>query len=118
MSDEATAAFERGKAYFDKEDYESAEREFSSAVHLEPGNAEFHAWLGRVYSVQENSAKALEKADLALQLDPKCAMAYVVRGREQEDNDLAIDDCSRAIVLDPQYADAYNRNSLIRAIRD
>ena len=78
MSDEATAAFERGKAYFDKEDHESAEREFSNAVHLDAGNAEYHAWLGYTYSRNKKSSEALGEANRALELDRRCAMAYFV----------------------------------------
>ena len=85
-----------------------AEQSFTQAIRLDPDNADFHAWLGRVYSNREEKGKALAEVDRALQLDSSCAMAYCVRAREQKDLDRASQDYTRAIELDPRLALAYN----------
>lgn len=43
MSDNAKAAFERGKAHYDAEEVEEAVNEFSKAVRLDSQNATYHA---------------------------------------------------------------------------
>ena len=108
MTSDAQAAFERGKSHFDKNENVQAEREFVEAVRLAPDNAEYHGWLARSLSALEKREQALAEAERALQLDPNCAVAYFVRGREQEDQDRAIQEYTRAIELAPTFADAYH----------
>jgi len=126
MTNQAQPHFDRAKAHFDENDYDAAQRELTEAIRLDPNNALYHAWLGRVYGKQEDSAEAVEQVDRALGLDPNCAMAYYARGLGQQDHDRAIQDYTRAIELDPQDGDAYNtrgatyyfKGDLDRAIQD
>ena len=129
MSNDAQAAYERGKALFKSEDYPAAEGAFAEAVRLAPQNADYHAWLGRCYRAQKKSDTALSEVEQALKLDPRCAMAYQVRGRLFADNEEwenAIQDYTRAIELDPQNADSYSSRGWVfdereewdRAIQD
>jgi len=53
------------RAYFALEDYDRAEAACKKAISLEPNNARFHRWLGRVYGEKADRAGFLSAASLA-----------------------------------------------------
>jgi len=102
--------FERGKANFEDNKLDEALKDFSETVRLEPQNADYHAWLARMYLAKDKYAEALASANQALQLNPRCQLAYrQLAGvyRENKDYQKAIQNYSQAIQLDPQDWIAY-----------
>jgi tetratricopeptide (TPR) repeat protein len=73
------------RAYFQYQDWDRAEARCKKAVELEPNNARFHLWLGRVYGEKADRANFLSAASLA--------------GKTR-------DEFQRAVQLDPNDADA------------
>jgi tetratricopeptide (TPR) repeat protein len=103
--------YEKGKLFFEREDYEIAVLEFSEAIKLDPKVAEYLAWRGRANSVKGDYDSGLRDCNEAIRIDPNIAMAYYSRGnayQNKKDYDSAIRDYNQAIRIDPNYAMAYN----------
>ncbi|SRR5579883_1642970 len=65
-----------GIAYFDSEDYESAERCYRRALALDPDFAEAHSNLGNVLRTQKRLDDAVVAYNRAIELKPSYAEAY------------------------------------------
>ena len=99
----AKQAVQKGKAYFDKGDFDAAIDSFSEAIRLDPHNADAYANRGRAL-IRSNLEKALADCDEATRLNPKLASAYSTRSviyAVKRNADKAISDASEAIRLDP-----------------
>ena len=70
MSNDAQVAFEHGKSLFEEENFSEAVSAFAKVVRLEPQNAEYHAWLARALTGDNEFSKAMEEVTRAIQLDP------------------------------------------------
>jgi len=116
------AYLERGKMFFDRNDYDIAILELTEAIKLDPNLAEAYAYRARAYNGKKNYDQGLSDANTAIRLDPQLALAYFARGYAysgKEDYDRAITDFSQAIKLDPQFANAYlNRGNAYRNKED
>jgi tetratricopeptide (TPR) repeat protein len=55
---------------FNKSQYSDAETKLRQALKLEPHNAVFHAWLGRVLASQKKTDEAAAEANIAIKVDP------------------------------------------------
>jgi len=111
MSNQAEALFQQGKSHFEQEKWDKAEQSFREAIKRDEANADYHAWLARTLAAMDKATLALEEVNIALELNPQCAIAYFVCGRVYDKKgewDKAIQDYTRAIELDPQFAMAYN----------
>jgi tetratricopeptide (TPR) repeat protein len=103
--------YDKGRLFYEREDYDTALLEFTEAIRLNPHYAEAHYERGRVYHKQEDDDKAAASYTEAIRLNPRYAEAYNERGnayRKKKDYDKAIADCTQAIRLNPQFAEAYN----------
>jgi len=106
----AQAAIERGMEYWNKQDFETAIKEFSEAVRLDHGCAEAYLNRGWAYHRNDDDDNAIRDCSEAIRLDPGYADAYVVRAAsygQKEDYDNVIKDCGEAIKLIPNYSAAY-----------
>jgi len=56
------------RAYFSMEDWNQAESSCQKAVQLDPNNARYHVWLGRVYGEKASRASFLKAVGLAKQV--------------------------------------------------
>ena len=59
-ADSAAGAYEKGIERYVAEDYKSAQKAFEQAVRAEPGNADYHVWLGRAYGRRAETNSGLK----------------------------------------------------------
>jgi tetratricopeptide (TPR) repeat protein len=84
-------------------------------IAMRPDSAALQLELAAKLADQVTLEEAIPALDKAIELDPRCAEAYVQRGRIHWMNDrykAAIADLTRAIELDPNNADAYMYRSM------
>jgi len=107
----AQECLDNGKRLFDQSNYDGAIQELTEAINIDPNMAEAYAYRSWAYGRKNNNNQALSDANKAIQLNPRLAMGYFVRGRLQSDNDRAIADYNQVIRIDPKYADAYTNRA-------
>ena len=110
------------ESYFTKEGNENSQRLFLRAIELDPGFASAHARLGQAYSLaienrwthspEQVTKKALDAALKGVRLDDELPYAYWSLGRVYSRSfiselDKSKDALSKAITLNPNYADGY-----------
>ena len=62
----ATQQYQRGRALYDRKEYESAARCFEKAVALAPASSEYAQWLGRAEGLEAEHASLLARPGLAM----------------------------------------------------
>ena len=84
-------------------DWPGAEREFRSAIALNPGHATAHQWYGNFLSIMGRPEESLAEFSLAVSLDPLSSLKLAALGWSyyfMRNYDKAIDECRRALELD------------------
>jgi len=110
IKQEADAAFERGKNYHEKKEYDMAIKEYSEAIRLDPNFVLASVNRGRIYSRKNEFDLAIRDYTKAINLNTTDVSAYLDRGRIyllKREYDLAIKDYTEAIRLDTTNARAY-----------
>jgi tetratricopeptide (TPR) repeat protein len=110
IKQEAEAAFERGKNYHEKKEYDMAIKEYSEAIMLDSNFVLAYANRGRIYSNRNELDLAIRDYTKAIKLKSTEASVYLERGRIYtviREYDLAIKDYNETIRLDPTNARAY-----------
>jgi tetratricopeptide (TPR) repeat protein len=111
MSLESELALESGKSYFEAGKTKEALQAFDKAVRLEPGNGLYHAWLARACNWERDYTRALLEANIAKELAPSCALAYLARSNAYKsgllDISMAVADFQTAMTLDPLLQNDY-----------
>ena len=86
-------------------DYEIAKKAIMKAIKMRPDSAEAHYFLGSIYLAEEDSDKAKEELDKAIELDDSRAKYYVelsfVYFNLMEEQEKAIKVMEKAVKLDP-----------------
>lgn len=101
----------RGRLAEEQEDWETAVREYTKAIELDPGNAMAYHLRGIAYGALKLYEKAIKDYNKAIELNPDHSSFYNNRGvfyedlRQYED---ALKDYSKAIELDPGQAKAHS----------
>jgi len=112
----ANAHFNRGLAYYDREQYGLAAEDFTEAIRLAPSDAEARYYRGLVFSREGEFVRAIADFTDSIKLQPNNADAYFNRGlayaADVGDYDRAISDYTRVIALKPTYAVAYFARSV------
>jgi len=70
------------RAYFSMEDWNQAESSCQKAVQLDPNNARYHVWLGRVYGEKASRANFLKAVGLAKQVREEFQRAVVLNAND------------------------------------
>jgi tetratricopeptide (TPR) repeat protein len=136
-----------GRAYYNMKKYNLAIEHFTQAININPHYTDAHYYCGRAYYNMKKYNLAIEHFTQAININPQYADAYYYRGcayydmknyalaiedlmqagRHMKNYNLAIDYCfTRAITINPQYADAYyyrgrayyNMNNYNLAVKD
>lgn len=106
----------RGYAYMERHDLDSAIRDFNKAITLDPdSDAGYYYNLGNAYSVKGYFDKSISNYNKAIQMKPAYAAAYVNRGvtySAKGELDKAIADYNQAIQIDSMFAMAYVHRSI------
>jgi tetratricopeptide (TPR) repeat protein len=106
----ADAYYNRGEAYFKKQDYEHAIADYSEAVRLDPRFSRAFVARGDSSRLIAEYDRALADLAEAIRLDPKSGSAFSVRGKvylEQKKYGLAIAEYNEAIRVDANLVDAF-----------
>ncbi len=112
---------------YERKGLEEAQAYFERTIILDPGYAHGHVWLARVLTAQwiffwgeieVSLDRALQHVTTALNIDPQLPIAHAVLGwiqRWRSQMDAALDAGRRAVMLDPNNADAHMflSNSLV-----
>ena len=109
-SGDSSSYAKRGTAYFEKEQFDAAIKDFSEAIRLNPNVSDYFNYRGRAYANTEQYDLAIKDYSEAIRLDPNISIYYNKRGRahsEKEQYDVAIKDFNEAIRLDPSDSDNY-----------
>jgi hypothetical protein len=106
----AKTHLDRGEAFFERGEWDSAIREYTEAIRLNPDDTEAYSIRGRAYGMKDDYDRAIADFTQAMHLNPHYVGAYYYRGLAYGmigDFDRAISDFTEAIRLNPNYADAY-----------
>ena len=108
--EKAIAFANRGRAYFDKGEYDRTIDNTTLAIELDPKLANGFAIRGTAFAAKREYDSAITDLTSAIELDPM-AETYVFNRAgayaNKHDLDRAIADYTRAIELDPTQADAF-----------
>src|SRR6266851_1045590 len=91
-------------------DWEVAEREFKRALELSPNYATTHQWYGIYLAARGRMLEAKEEMRNALELDPFSVPINADMGQMfyfSQEYDQAIDQCQKAIAMDPEFLNAH-----------
>ncbi len=121
----------RHEGFFTKEDNLESRRLFERAIEIDPGFAAAYASLANAYGLaaengwsatpEEDFAESIRLAERSVRLDDDLPRAYWALGRSLSraryfDGERAVAEFERAIVLDPNNADAYAMLSEVLSI--
>ncbi len=115
---DASLHFNRGNLYAFTKDYDSAIRDYSEAIRINPGDASSFNNRGNVYVDKGEYDKALKDYTEAIRLDPGNAEAYYNRGHVYYNRGSfkeAAADWRKSIGITPRYE--YARICLLLALR-
>ena len=101
----------RGNAYGNKGDNDSAIDDYTKAIDIEPNFTNAYYNRGIAYRNKGDNDSAIDDYTKAIDIKPNFANAYYNRGVaywDKGDYDSAIADHTKAIQLNPNYAEAYN----------
>ena len=113
-SNRADAYAWRGKAHYDKGDYDNGIAEFTKAILLKPNYADAYVSRANAYSLKGDYDQAIADLTQAVKLKPDFVDAYRARGLayyEKGDYGQAIADLTILIQLMPNDATAYGMRS-------
>ncbi len=104
------SAFEFGLRFLALKDYTNALVLFQQAIGLEPDAPDLYYYIGEIYRVQGNYRKARDAYQKAIEIDPLFAPAFLGRAQSNlgiNPNAAILDDLGEAIILDPNFTEAY-----------
>jgi tetratricopeptide (TPR) repeat protein len=108
---------ERGRAYYELNNFESALLDYNKAIELKPEWAEAYNSRGLVYFQTHNITSAIKDFSKAISLAPNQSETYMNRGLAYDgigDIKSALIDFDKAIMLNRNFAEAYTNRYLIK----
>jgi tetratricopeptide (TPR) repeat protein len=114
---DVNALFNRGRAYEELGELDSAEKSMAKALEYDSRNLQVLMSLSNLYQKQKNHNKALMYADQAVELPGAPALAYFLKGRALHQlgkPNEALKEYSTAIKLDDDFARAYYYRGMLK----
>jgi serine/threonine protein kinase/Tfp pilus assembly protein PilF len=111
---------EHGWTYYEQKNYEAAKEAFDKAIELNP--EDWSPWSGRarVYREQGDVQAAIQNYERAVVLNPEDGGLYIERGwfyfEAVEDFDMAFSDFNKAIALQPEPNNYFQRGHAYRLL--
>ena len=99
-----------GLAYINQNKEKDGRKAFENAVKYAPQSSVYRANLAYAHLLNRKTDKAQSEINKAIQLDPKNANAYYIRGTAnlwEGKNERALKDAEQAVALDPKFTTAY-----------
>jgi len=113
---------DRGRAYYDKKDYDRAIADYDEALKINPNLVPAYNDRGVAHHDRRDHDRAITNFNEAIRINPNYALAYSNRGRAYHakgDSDRAIADYNEALRINPSYVLAYyNRGRAYHAKGD
>ncbi|MFP3043153.1 tetratricopeptide repeat protein [Treponema primitia] len=106
----AKASYDRGGDAYNRKEYDTAIREYTEAIKLNPNYMEAYNDRGMAYRAKGDNDRAIADYTQAIRINPNYALVYVNRGvayENKRDYDRDIADQTEAIRINPNYALAY-----------
>ncbi len=113
----AIAAYQRGVARYDEQDWEGAIRELTNAIQFNPRYAEAYLKRGNTHMQKDDWDAAISDYNHAISRDPREAIAWNNRGlawQHKHEPEQALRDYSRPIELNPKWPVAYHNRAGIK----
>jgi tetratricopeptide (TPR) repeat protein len=101
----------RGKIYFDQNNFEQALIDFNKSLALDPNYAEALANRGAIFGVRQDWENCINDLNKAIQIDPDNTNAIKNRGLahlQQQNYEATIADFTRYLTYDPNESDIIN----------
>ena len=108
--------FQRGLAYYDKQQYDKAIADFTEAIRINPADASGYVGRGAAYLNKDELHRAIADFSEALKLSPGQAFAHLQRGIAYHrigESDKALEDYSEAIKLTPKDPTPYVNRGIL-----
>ncbi len=112
----AISYFNRGNVYFYRKDYDSAIRDYSSAIAIDPQKTDAYFNRGQSYKFKGECAKAIGDFSMTIKLDPVLEYPYVNRGyclAEAREYGAALKDFTAALRINTRDALTYYYMGLV-----
>ena len=112
---------ERGKAYFEEENYDKATVEFKNVLQIDPKTAAPYFYLGQIAEKEQEWRKAFGNYIKAVELDPELVDARIHLGRFYVlagEIDKASEEADEALSREPSNADALTLRATILMRQD
>ena len=108
---DAATLYEKGFAYYKREELDQAKVYFNKTLSLDPQHTSAYYYRGIVHYRQALYDQAIADCTSALKINPRHTEAYNIRALvwlEKGEIDRAIRDCDRVLKMDPQNIAAYS----------
>lgn len=115
--DLAIAYYHRGVRHFVTENYDQAVDDLSQAIDLDPTYTDAYRWRAMSFQKLGNQEQATADWERLLSITPQSAEGYLLRGSVHlefnKDIEKAIEDYTKAIELEPDWALAYYKRGYL-----
>lgn len=115
------ALYNRGRSYEELGDFQNAEKDFLTALKIEPRNTQLLLSLSNIFQKQKNHNSALLYAEQATEVAGAPAQAYFMKARalhQMGNTQEAMREYTAAVSIDKNYGQAYYYRGILKLAMD